>query len=230
MTPAAEPPPPTVIVLASGRDESTSPAMISAALLDAVRTRGLELIEWPEGVTALRARAAFAADHGGDVPDLSDATLILTLDDWLAPLVEGKRRLTDISAASLSHALHDLLGWDGRQALDRLAPEHLVSPAGSRHPIDYAAEGGPAVEIRPQALFGLSSHPMVGGGSVPLTLRLTSPAGRPIQTTKDLPGFWSGSWTAVAKEMRGRYPRHPWPDDPAGADPTLRTKKAMQRS
>lgn len=218
------------IVLASGRDESTSPAMISAALLDAVRTRGLELIEWPEGVTALRARAAFAADHGGDVPDLSDATLILTLDDWLAPLVEGKRRLTDISAASLSHALHDLLGWDGRQALDRLAPEHLVSPAGSRHPIDYAAEGGPAVEIRPQALFGLSSHPMVGGGSVPLTLRLTSPAGRPIQTTKDLPGFWSGSWTAVAKEMRGRYPRHPWPDDPAGADPTLRTKKAMQRS
>lgn len=218
------------IVLASGRDESTSPAMISAALLDAVRTRGLELIEWPEGVTALRARAAFAADHGGDVPDLSDATLILTLDDWLAPLVEGKRRLTDISAASLSHALHDLLGWDGRQVLDRLAPEHLVSPAGSRHPIDYAAEGGPAVEIRPQALFGLSSHPMVGGGSVPLTLRLTSPAGRPIQTTKDLPGFWSGSWTAVAKEMRGRYPRHPWPDDPAGADPTLRTKKAMQRS
>ncbi|WP_340315145.1 ATP-dependent helicase HrpB [Rhizorhabdus argentea] len=218
------------IVLASGRDESASPAMISAALLDAVRTRGLDLLAWPEGVTALRARAAFAAELGGAIPDLSDATLILTLDDWLAPLVEGKRRLSDISVASLSHALHDLLGWDGRQALDRLAPEHLLSPAGSRHPIDYAAEGGPAVEIRPQALFGLSSHPMVGGGRVPLTLRLTSPAGRPIQTTKDLPGFWSGSWAAIAKEMRGRYPRHPWPDDPAGADPTLRTKKAMQRS
>ncbi len=218
------------IVLAAGRDESASPASISAALIDAVRTRGFDLLDWSEGVRALRARAAFAAEHGGELPDLSDATLMLTLDDWFAPLAEGKRRLSEISSSELSHALHDLLGWDGRQALDRLAPDHLQSPAGSRHAIDYAAEGGPAVEIRPQALFGLSAHPMVGGGRVPLTLRLTSPAGRPIQTTKDLPGFWSGSWAAVAKEMRGRYPRHPWPDDPAGADPTLRTKKAMQRS
>ncbi|QEH79877.1 ATP-dependent helicase HrpB [Sphingomonas sp. C8-2] len=217
------------ILLAAGRDETASPAMISAALIDAVRTRGLDLIDWPDGVAALRARAAFAAEQGGELPDLSDATLMLTLDDWFAPLVEGKRRLSDISAAELSNALHGLLGWDGRQALDRLAPEHLQSPAGSRHPIDYAADGGPAVEVRPQALFGLSAHPMVAGGRVPLTLRLTSPAGRPIQTTKDLPGFWAGSWAAVAKEMRGRYPRHPWPDDPAAADPTLRTKKAAQR-
>ncbi len=118
-----------------------------------------------------------------------------------------------------------MLGWDGRQALDRLAPARFVSPAGSSHAIDYAAEGGPAVELRPQALFGLPTHPMVAGGRVPLVLRLTSPAGRPIQTTQDLPGFWSGSWAAVAKEMRGRYPRHPWPDNPAAADPTLRTKK-----
>jgi len=218
------------IVLATGRDESASPAMLSAALIDAVRTRGLELLDWPDGVSALRARAAFASHHGGELPDLSDDTLMLTLDDWFAPLAEGKRRLSDIQPGELSNALHDLLGWDGRQMLDRLAPEHLQSPAGSRHPIDYAAEGGPAVEVRPQALFGLSQHPMVGGGRVPLTLRLTSPAGRPIQTTKDLPGFWSGSWASVAKEMRGRYPRHPWPDDPAAADPTLRTKKAAQRS
>ncbi len=218
------------IVLATGHDESASPAMISAALIDAVRTRGLDLLDWPDSVSALRARAAFAVEQGGELPDLSDGTLILTLDDWFAPLVEGKRRLSDINPGDLVSALHDLLGWDGRQALDRLAPEHLASPAGSKHPIDYAAEGGPAVEVRPQALFGLATHPMVGGGKVPLTLRLTSPAGRPIQTTKDLPGFWKGSWAAVAKEMRGRYPRHPWPDDPAAADPTLRTKKAMQRS
>lgn len=217
------------IVLASGRDETASPAMISAALIDAVRTRGLDLLDWPEGVAALRARAAFAADHG-ELPDLSDATLMLTLDDWFAPLVDGKRRLSEISAGELSNALYGLLGWDGRQELDRLAPDHLQSPAGSRHPIDYAADGGPAVEVRPQALFGLAAHPMVAGGRVPLTLRLTSPAGRPIQTTKDLPGFWAGSWSAVAKEMRGRYPRHPWPDDPAAADPTLRTKKAALRS
>ena len=218
------------IVLATGHDESASPAAITAALIDAVQTRGLGLFDWPEGARALRARAAFAAEQGGDLPDLSDTTLVLTLDDWFAPLVEGKRRLSDISPGDLINALHDLLGWEGRQALDRLAPEFLQSPAGSRHPIDYAAEGGPAVEVRPQALFGLSAHPMVGGERVPLTLRLTSPAGRPIQTTKDLPGFWKGSWASVAKEMRGRYPRHPWPDDPAAADPTLRTKKAMQRS
>ncbi|MFP5454371.1 MAG: ATP-dependent helicase C-terminal domain-containing protein, partial [Alphaproteobacteria bacterium] len=218
------------IVLSAGRDESASPAMIAAALLDAVRTRGLDLLDWSDAAQALRGRAAFAAAQGGDLPDLSDAMLMLTLDDWFPPLVEGRRRLSDIAPGELINALHGLLGWEGKQTLDRLAPEHLQSPAGSRHPIDYAAEGGPAVEVRPQALFGLSAHPMVGGGRVPLTLRLTSPAGRPIQTTKDLPGFWSGSWSAVAKEMRGRYPRHPWPDDPAAADPTLRTKKAAQRS
>jgi len=218
------------ILLAAGRDESASPAAISAALIDAVRTRGLDLLDWPAEIGALRARAAFAAAHEAALPDLTDATLMVTLDDWFAPIVDGKRRLSDISAAELKHALLNLLGWDGQQMLDRLAPEVLQSPAGSRHPIDYAAEGGPAVDVRPQALFGLSVHPMVAGGRVPLTLRLTSPAGRPIQTTRDLPGFWAGSWAAVAKEMRGRYPRHPWPDDPATADPTLRTKKAMQRS
>ena len=102
-------------------------------------------------------------------------------------------------------------------------------PAGSSHPIDYRADGGPRVELRVQALFGLAEHPTVGANRVPLVLSLTSPAGRPIQTTRDLPGFWAGSWSAVAKEMRGRYPRHPWPDDPARSDPTLRTKKASQR-
>ena len=102
--------------------------------------------------------------------------------------------------------------------------------AGSSHAIDYTAEAGPTVELRPQALFGLATHPMVAGGRVPLVLSLTSPAGRPIQTTRDLPGFWAGSWAAVAKEMRGRYPRHPWPDDPAHANATLRTKNADARA
>ena len=113
--------------------------------------------------------------------------------------------------------------------MDRLAPHAFETPAGSSHAIDYEAEAGPTVTARPQVFFGLSVHPAIGGGAVPLVLSLTSPAGRPIQTTRDLPGFWAGSWSAVAKEMRGRYPRHPWPDDPAAADPTLRTKKAQQR-
>jgi ATP-dependent helicase HrpB len=214
------------ILLSGGRDEATDADEIARALVDAVRERGIGLLDWSDGAIALRARAIFARTHDADVADLADEALLAGLDDWLAPLVEGKRRLPTINA----DAFDGLIGWDGRQKIERLAPEHLQSPAGSRHPIDYAAEGGPAVELRPQTLFGLSSHPMIAGGRVPLTLRLTSPAGRPIQTTKDLPGFWAGSWTAVAKEMRGRYPRHPWPDDPAAADPTLRTKKASQRS
>ena len=116
------------------------------------------------------------------------------------------------------------------QTINRLAPPDFTSPAGSTHAIDYAAEGGPRVELRVQALFGLAVHPMIGEARVPLVLSLTSPAGRPIQTTRDLPGFWAGSWTAVAKEMRGRYPKHPWPDDPAAASATLRTKKADARA
>ena len=103
------------------------------------------------------------------------------------------------------------------------------SPAGSRHAIDYEADAGPTVTVRVQALFGLAAHPSVADGAQPLVLALTSPAGRPIQTTRDLPGFWRGSWSEVAKEMRGRYPRHNWPDDPAAADPTLKTKKAAAR-
>jgi ATP-dependent helicase HrpB len=120
-----------------------------------------------------------------------------------------------------------MLGWEGKRAVERLAPSHFETPAGSAHPIDYQAEAGPTVTCRVQALFGLAEHPKVAG--VPLVLSLTSPAGRPIQTTRDLPGFWKGSWADVAREMRGRYPRHPWPDDPAAADPTLRTKKGSAR-
>ncbi|RZM30076.1 MAG: ATP-dependent helicase HrpB, partial [Sphingomonas sp.] len=123
-----------------------------------------------------------------------------------------------------------LLGWDAMRTIDRLAPADFTSPAGSTHAIDYAAEGGPRVDLRVQTLFGLAVHPVVGEARVPLVLSLTSPAGRPIQTTRDLPGFWAGSWSAVAKEMRGRYPKHPWPDDPASASATLRTKKADARA
>ncbi|MBU3079284.1 ATP-dependent helicase HrpB [Sphingomonas quercus] len=210
--------------LSGGPDDAPDRAAIATALVAGVREHGLGLLPWDESARALQARAAFARAHGADVADLSDAGLLADLDQWLPALVEGRRRLDAIPAGALHEALVDRLGWPGRQALDRIAPTHLRSPAGSAHPIDYAADGGPAVELRPQALFGLSRHPMVADGRVALVLRLTSPAGRPIQTTRDLPGFWAGSWAAVAREMRGRYPRHPWPDDPANADPTLRTK------
>jgi ATP-dependent helicase HrpB len=210
--------------LSSGQDSAADPDEIAAALLEGVRTCGLGLLPWSDTAIALRARAAFAR-----VGNLDDAALVARLDDWLPPLLAGKRRLDAIDPGELTQALHTLIGWDAMRMIDARAPARLDTPAGSSHAIDYAAEGGPRVDLRPQALFGMREHPCVGQPEVPLVLSLTSPAGRPIQTTRDLPGFWAGSWTAVAKEMRGRYPRHPWPDDPASALATLRTKNADAR-
>ena len=211
--------------LSSGSDDKPDPDAVVAALLDGVRQGGLGLLPWSDAARSLRMRAGFAG-----VEALSDAALLATLDEWLAPLLAGKRRLSDLDRSQLSGVLEGIIGWDGKQQLERLAPPAFQSPAGSSHEIDYAAEGGPRVELRVQALFGLAEHPVVGSARIPLVLSLTSPAGRPIQTTRDLPGFWVGSWSAVAKEMRGRYPRHPWPDDPAGAAATLRTKRADARA
>ncbi|MCC4251788.1 MAG: ATP-dependent helicase HrpB [Pseudomonadota bacterium] len=211
--------------LSSGSDDRSDPAAVVAALTDGVRQGGLSLLPWSDAARSLRMRAAFAG-----IDALSDPMLIATLDDWLPPLLQGKRRLSDIDRSQLSGMLEGLIGWGAKQQLDRLAPPDFRSPAGSAHAIDYAAEGGPRVELRVQALFGLATHPTVGSARIPLVLSLTSPAGRPIQTTRDLPGFWAGNWRDVAKEMRGRYPRHPWPDDPAAASATLRTKKADARA
>jgi len=216
------------IALSGGQDSRADPAMIAQALVAGVREHGLELLPWSEAAQALRRRAAFARRYDPSIADLSDEALLDRLDEWLPSLVEGRRRLGDVDPGALSVMLEVLLGWEGRKSVDRLAPSHFVSPAGSSHPVDYQAEAGPTVTARVQALFGMSEHPAVANGQVPLVLSLTSPAGRPIQTTRDLSGFWSGSWSTVAKEMRGRYPRHPWPDDPARADPTLRTKRASR--
>lgn len=211
------------IRLSSGSDSAAAPAEIEAALLQGVREHGLALLPWSEPARALRTRASYAG-----IDTLSDAALLANLDDWLPAALAGKRRLEAVAPETLTQALQNLLGWEGQKTVDRLAPARLDTPAGSSHAIDYAAEAGPTVEVRVQALFGLATHPVLGDGT-PLVLSLTSPAGRPIQTTRDLPGFWKGSWAAVAKEMRGRYPRHPWPDDPASASATLRTKNADAR-
>ncbi|MES2442072.1 MAG: ATP-dependent helicase HrpB [Pseudomonadota bacterium] len=209
------------IRLSSGPDTGAG-IDIEKCLLEAVREHGLDLLPWPEAAQAIRVRGTFA-----DLTVNNDTELRADLDDWLPPLLAGKRRLDAVEG--LTQMLQNRLGWDGQQVLDRRAPARFESPAGSSHAIDYAAEAGPTVELRPQALFGLAAHPTLGDGT-PLVLSLTSPAGRPIQTTRDLPGFWAGSWAAVAKEMRGRYPRHPWPDDPASAAATLRTKNADARA
>ncbi|HYI38968.1 MAG TPA: ATP-dependent helicase HrpB [Allosphingosinicella sp.] len=217
------------ITLSEGQDMKASPDEVAAALVEGVRGHGLHLLPWSEAARSLRRRAAFARAHDPALPDLSDETLLASLDEWLPSLAAGRRGLRDVDPASLSGILEARLGWEGRKTLDRLAPHAFETRAGSSHAIDYEAEAGPTVTVRVQALYGLAEHPAIAGGRVPLVLSLTSPASRPIQTTRDLPGFWSGSWSAVAKEMRGRYPKHPWPDDPAAADPTLRTKKATAR-
>jgi ATP-dependent helicase HrpB len=213
--------------LSSGPDPKPDQTAIEQALLDGVRDHGLDLLPWNDQAQQLRERSLFTHRFDPTMIQLDDETLLERADEWLAHLLVGKRRLGDVASAGLTSALEQLLGYEGTRRLDRLAPAEIVSPAGSRHAIDYSAPAGPTVEVRAQALFGLASHPTIANDQVPLNLAITSPAGRPIQTTRDLPGFWKGSWREVAKEMRGRYPKHPWPDDPASASPTLRTKRAF---
>ncbi len=208
------------ITLSKGQDAKADPEAIAAALLQGVRDHGLQMLPWSEASLRLRERASWAGVDG-----LDDVALLGSLEIWLAPALVGKRRLSEMDPGALHNALLGLLGWDNQQAIDRLAPSHFTSPAGTTHPIDYSAEGGPTVELRVQALFGVAEHPTIGPDRTPLVLSLTSPAGRPIQTTRDLPGFWKGSWADVAKEMRGRYPKHNWPDDPTAAVASLKTKK-----
>ena len=213
------------LVLAERLIDDPDPAVIAKALLGQARTEGLGALAWSEGAQALRARAAFLREAGrGEAPDLSDAALLADLEAWLGPLLPGRASLADIPPGALDNALRGLIDWPRMQALERLAPQRWTTPAGTGAPIDYAAEGGPAVEMRVQELFGLDAHPTVAGGRVPLTLILLSPARRPIQVTQDLPGFWRGSWKAVRSDLRGRYPRHPWPEDPLAEAPTARAK------
>jgi len=213
------------IVLEERAIDRPEPAMIAKALLAQVREEGLAGLGWGEAATGLRARVAFLRGLDGDIwPDMSDEALLLRVEDWLEPLLVGRNALAEVRDGALEAAIKTLVPWDQQRRLDHLAPTHSVAPTGSRMTIDYGAEGGPRAQVRVQELFGLSVHPMLAEGRVALTLALLSPAHRPIQVTKDLPGFWRGSWKEVRSEMRGRYPRHVWPEDPANAVPTTRAK------
>ena len=182
-----------------------APGLLPVAMRDTARTVMALRSDQPPSLGALRENA----------------------DQWLRPMLIGRRDLA-LGKGQVAEALLALLDWDSRQRLDRLAPRHFTSPAGTTHPIDYAGDDAPSVEVRVQALFGLDRHPTVG--DTPLLLQLTSPAGRPIQATRDLPGFWRGSWREVVKDMKGRYPKHRWPDEPWTEKPSLKTKNAFQRT
>ena len=183
---------------------------------------GIDRLPWTPALSQWRARVRFLRGaEGGTWPDLSDAALAQTVETWLAPSLIGRASLASVTADDLAGALQGLLPWEMRTRLDAEAPTHVEVPTGSRIPVDYAADE-PALAVRVQELFGLDRHPRAGGR--PLVLHLLSPAQRPIQITRDLPGFWRGSWSAVRSEMRGRYPRHPWPEDPLAEAPTRRAK------
>lgn len=192
---------------------------------DGLIAAGVDRLPWSKAAKQWRDRVMFLRKaEGGSWPDLSDDGLIARRDAWLVPALYDKIALKDISAGDLSDALMALLPWDMRARLDREAPTHFEAPTGSVLAIDYEAEQGPTIAVRLQELFGLNTHPSIAAGKVPLVLELLSPAHRPVQVTRDLPGFWRGSYAAVRSDLRGRYPRHPWPEDPANAIPTRRVK------
>lgn len=213
------------IVLASEPRSVAADETTARRLADGIGKLGIARLPWSKAQLQLRDRVGFLRAAGeGDWPDLADAALAETVGDWLAPYLTGKTKLLEIGADDLGTALDALVPWALKQRLDAEAPTHFDAPTGNRHAIDYESAGAPALHIRVQELFGLTQHPAIAKGRLPLTLHLLSPAQRPIQITRDLPGFWKGSWAAVKAEMKGRYPRHPWPDDPANAAPTARAK------
>lgn len=213
------------ITLASEQRAIEMGAAAARALAEGVARSGIEKLPWTKAQNQLRQRVAFLRAAGDETwPDLSETALAANVADWLEPFLQGKTRLADITAEDLAHALDVLLPWTLRSRLDQEAPTHFEAPTGNRFALDYEGAGAPALHIRVQELFGLKAHPAIAGNRLPLTLYLLSPAQRPIQITRDLPGFWAGSWAAVRADLRGRYPKHVWPEDPANAEPTARAK------
>jgi ATP-dependent helicase HrpB len=197
------------------------PAAVTTALLEGIRREGLGALPWTDAARSLQSRVAFLArlDADSGWPDLSDPHLLATLDEWLGPYLAGISRLDALAALDLVAILGGGMGRDQRQALDRLAPETLEAPSGRRVAIDYSDEGGPTAHVRLQEMFGLKETPRLAGGRVNLRFSLLSPAQRPVAITQDIAAFWRGGYLDVRRDLRGRYPKHAWPEDPAGAAP-----------
>ena len=190
-------------------------------MLAGLRQRGLS---WTDEQQAWRQRVAFLRELDQSWPDLSDGALAGSLDDWLAPFVDGAARRIDFA-----EALKALVPWEQQRQLDRLAPTHVEVPSGSRVPVDYGNPAEPTLSVCLQEMFGLTETPRVGGGKVPVLIHLLSPARRPVQVTRDLASFWATGYRSVKAELKGRYPRHYWPDDPLVAEPTARVRHPRPR-
>lgn len=195
------------------------PDQVAVALLDGVRDLGLACLTWSKPANLLRARGRYL----GDKVDWSDAGLLAALEGWLLPYLAGKKTAADLKQVDVAAALKASLDWDAQQAMNRLAPAHITTPLGRKAAVNYEGDA-PGIEVRLQEMFGCTIHPVVGPDRLPLKITLLSPGQKPVQVTQDLPGFWANSYADVRKDMRGRYPRHPWPEDPTQATPTVRAK------
>ena len=213
------------IVLADEPLLDVEPNDVARALADALARAGVDALPWAESARRLRERLAFLHTVDQAWPDVSNAALAESIHDWLAPRIVGMRRLRDVAQLDLGQALLDRLSWSQRASLEELAPTHFVAPSGSRLPIDYSDASAPVLAVRLQEMFGLAETPRIAAGRVPLTLHLLSPAHRPLQVTRDLAGFWRTSYFDVRREMRGRYPKHEWPEEPMKATATARAKR-----
>jgi ATP-dependent helicase HrpB len=213
------------LVLGDAPLRDVDPAQVATALTGALRARGVAALPWSDAALRLRERLAFLHAHDATWPDVADAALLASMDAWLAPHLTGARTLADVARLDLAGLLLARLDHGQRGRLDALAPTHVTVPTGSRIPVDYADPAAPVLAVRLQELFGSRDTPSVLGGRVPLTLHLLSPAHRPVQVTRDLAGFWATSYFDVRKDLRGRYPKHEWPEDPLAAAPTRRARR-----
>jgi len=217
------------LVLTDRRWEEAPVELIASALLAGIRRAGPAALPWNEAARSCQARMAFMYQHAAqDWPDVGDAALMETLEDWLLPYLTGMSRLAHLQRLDLEAALLAQLPWQQQRQLDDLAPTHLRVPSGSRVRLDYS-QAVPVLAVRLQELFGLTVTPCVAGGKVPVLIHLLSPARRPVQITQDLAAFWKGSYHEVRKELKGRYPKHHWPEDPLQAQPTTRTRRKSGR-
>jgi ATP-dependent helicase HrpB len=216
------------LVLAEQVKQVTPDADSARILAQGVVGLGLDRLDWSKAALQFRHRVGFLRKAEGQEekqwPDLSDEGLARNATQWLEPLLADKTARSQLTSGELFDAIGNLVRWNLRRRLDSEAPTHFTAPTGTQVAVDYEAEQGPTISIRVQELFGLSLHPSLAGGRIPLVIELLSPGHKPVQITRDLPGFWRGSYADVKAEMRGRYPRHPWPDDPAAAAPTRRAK------
>jgi ATP-dependent helicase HrpB len=211
------------LVLSEQHWKNCPPDALAEGMAQGVSELGLRVLPWSKAARLLQARVEWLRARGTALPDMSGSGLLANLADWLQPHLDGMKRLDDLARLDLPAILRGMLDWQQAQVLDQLAPAEIHAPTGTRLPVDYSGEQ-PKISVRLQEMFGMTQHPTVGPDRLPLLIELLSPARRPVQMTADLPGFWATSYADVRKDMRGRYPRHPWPEDPTQADPTRRVK------